>query len=298
MASLALVTQSTTHAAYTATLNALTGLGHSVTGFNMSAVTDSNLAGFDAIITARTQSTDESYATFAGHVASYFAEGKPILLGYTGAGMATEDDRNGLATLLKLIGSESTASGRGPVYRATAAHPSWVPASIPPPADYRPIPTATFGGRVNTIPAFAGSVIEQVSSFDNTPTIIVADKGALNTEGNPFAAQIAYIGWLYGATGYTVEGKAVLGGLISWALAPPWHILGTVKDNTTSPLARVVRAYNRASGMMVGSTISSAVTGEFQIEVPAMAADYYVVALDEAGGTQNAQIYDRVASSS
>jgi hypothetical protein len=156
----------------------------------------------------------------------------------------------------------------------------------------------TFAGRVNTTPAFAGSVIEQVSSSDNTPTIIVAEKGALNTDGNPFAARIAYIGWLYGATDYTAAGKAVLGGLISWALAPPWYISGTVKDSTTSPLARVVRAYNRASGMIMGSTISDAVTGAFQIEVPAMAADYYVVALDEAGGTQNAQIYDRIVSSS
>ncbi len=297
MASLALVTQSTTHAAYTATLNALTGLGHSVTGFNMSAVTASNLAGFEAIVCARVQSTDASHATLAGHLAAYFAAGKPILIGFDGI-VATADDRNGMATLLKLIGSESIATGRGPVYRASAAHPLWATASITPPADYSPIPMGTFAGRVNTTPAFAGSVIEQVSSSDNTPTIIVAEKGALNTDGNPFAARIAYIGWLYGATDYTAAGKAVLGGLISWALAPPWYISGTVKDSTTSPLARVVRAYNRASGMIMGSTISDAVTGAFQIEVPAMAADYYVVALDEAGGTQNAQIYDRIVSSS
>ena len=297
MANLALVTQSTTHAAYTATRNALTGLGHSVAGFNMSAVTAVNLAGFDAIIAARAQSSDASHATFAGHVASYFAAGKPILIGFD-AIAATQNDRGGLATLLKLIGSESIALGRGPVYRASAAHPLWTPASITPPADYSPIPTATFGGRVNTTPAFAGSVIERVSSTDDTPTIIVAEKGALNTEGNPFPARIAYVGWLYGATDYTTAGKAVLGGLISWAIATPWYILGTVKDSTTSPLARVVRAYNRASGMIMGSTISDAVTGAFKIEVPAMAADYYVVALDEEGGTQNAQIYDRVVSSS
>lgn len=78
--------------------------------------------------------------------------------------------------------------------------------------------------------------------------------------------------------------------------APPleYRIAGSVRDLDDAPVARVVRAYERASGRMQGETTSSATDGAFDLMVKKLLELHYVIALDVRTGTHNAVIKDRI----
>ena len=69
-------------------------------------------------------------------------------------------------------------------------------------------------------------------------------------------------------------------------------VSGTVLDDTATPAARTVRLYNRATGALVGATISDGVTGEYSIAAPDLEVDRIV--LDDSGGSLYNDIIDRV----
>ena len=63
-----------------------------------------------------------------------------------------------------------------------------------------------------------------------------------------------------------------------------WKIVsGVVKDAADSPAAREVRAIDRASKVLLGTTTSDAVTGAYAIAVP-VTSEVQVVFLDNAAG--------------
>lgn len=61
------------------------------------------------------------------------------------------------------------------------------------------------------------------------------------------------------------------------------QIAGTVLDDAGDPVARVIRAYRRDTGVLVGSTTSSAGDGSYSID-STTAAECSVLCLDDAGG--------------
>jgi len=69
-------------------------------------------------------------------------------------------------------------------------------------------------------------------------------------------------------------------------------ISGNVYDDTNAGCVRTVRAYSRATGQLLGSTLSAAGTGAFSIAVPA--GEVQRVVLDDDGGTVYNDLMDRV----
>lgn len=294
MANLALVTASTSHAAYTTTKSALESAGHTVTGFNMSAVTSTNLAAFDAIVCARCLTSDPGYAAFVPLLKSYSNTGhKPVLVGYDAAS-AGSNITVGLPIELKLA-QKLTAEGTASInIRANTPHPVWSAIPISTPSDVQVITAAAFGVKVDATGSVSGTTIGVVSSGDSSPTVVVAEAGQVLIGGTTFGSKLAFAGFLYGGSTYTANGIAILDSLIDWLLALPAQIIGTVKDDTDAPLARTVRAYQRNTGAFVGSAVSSAVDGSFTINVPNGTELHYVIALDELAGEKNAIVKDRV----
>lgn len=71
----------------------------------------------------------------------------------------------------------------------------------------------------------------------------------------------------------------------------PTYVSGTVLGDTGTPVARRVYAYSRATGALLGSTLSDAGTGAFYIAVPEQC---FVVCLDQDAGGKNAIVLDRL----
>lgn len=69
-------------------------------------------------------------------------------------------------------------------------------------------------------------------------------------------------------------------------------ISGNVYDDTGAGCVRTVRVYSRATGQLLGTTMSAAGTGAFSLAVPV--GEVQRVVLDDDGGTLYNDILDRV----
>jgi hypothetical protein len=69
-------------------------------------------------------------------------------------------------------------------------------------------------------------------------------------------------------------------------------VSGIISDDTSTPVARTVRAYSRANGQFIGETVSNAGTGFY--ELPCPPGEIQRVVLDDAAGTLYNDIIDRV----
>jgi hypothetical protein len=67
---------------------------------------------------------------------------------------------------------------------------------------------------------------------------------------------------------------------------------GVIRDDTGAPCARTVRAYDRATGALLGSTTSDVSTGAYTLNVGD--AEVQRIVLDDSGGTLYNDIIDRV----
>jgi len=75
------------------------------------------------------------------------------------------------------------------------------------------------------------------------------------------------------------------------------RISGIVKDDSATPCRRVVRAYDRTTGIQSGGAISDATTGLYSIDTSIYfpLAEHFVVELDDDINQQyNARVFDRV----
>lgn len=92
----------------------------------------------------------------------------------------------------------------------------------------------------------------------------------------------------------TAEFAAGIGARMFSPSGPRKTVSGTVQVNG-APVARTVRAYDRASGTLLSSATSSAVDGSFTLECLS-STEVYVVALTDETQTPdfNALIYDQV----
>lgn len=293
MANIALVTADTTHAAYTTTKAAIESTGHTVTGFNMSAVTNVNLASFDAIVCVRCLTNNGSYAAFVPLLKGYIAGGKATLVSYdsaSGSGTGTA----GLPVELKLAERLTATSGGPTTIRAVSNHPVWAQVGATIPSDYTVLTGGTFTNKVDITGAYAGEAIGVYSSSDASPVLLLANAGSMLLGSTTATAKLAYAAFIYGGAAYTANGSALIDALIDWLTTNPAQIVGTVKDDLGAPLSRVVRAYQRSNGAFAGAAVSSAVDGTFTILVGGVDQLHYVVALDEVDGEQNAIVKDRV----
>lgn len=62
------------------------------------------------------------------------------------------------------------------------------------------------------------------------------------------------------------------------------QIAGVITDDASDPVARVVRAYRRDTGALVGNTTSSAVDGSYSMDFATLPGECSVIALDDASG--------------
>lgn len=70
------------------------------------------------------------------------------------------------------------------------------------------------------------------------------------------------------------------------------YVSGVIRDDTGTPCARTVRAYDRATGALLSSTTSNAATGAYTLSTGA--GEVQRVVLDDAGGTLYNDLIDRV----
>lgn len=71
-----------------------------------------------------------------------------------------------------------------------------------------------------------------------------------------------------------------------------YSISGVIRDDTGALCARTVRAYDRSTGALLGSTTSDATTGAYSINTGA--GEVQLVVLDDSGGTIYNDLVDRV----
>lgn len=72
----------------------------------------------------------------------------------------------------------------------------------------------------------------------------------------------------------------------------PYRITGSVRDVSNAPAARIVRAYRRSDGKLVGSTLSDATTGDYTLWLPD-AGPFDVQFMTESGEQLNDLFYAR-----
>lgn len=72
------------------------------------------------------------------------------------------------------------------------------------------------------------------------------------------------------------------------------RIAGVVRDESENPCARTVRSYDRATGTLLGSTVSNAITGAFEIYSANADPQTVIILDDDAGSELDAIVYDRV----
>jgi hypothetical protein len=68
-------------------------------------------------------------------------------------------------------------------------------------------------------------------------------------------------------------------------------VSGTITDINANPIARVIRAYRRDTGALLGEATSHPTTGAYSIDTAGHAGEVQVVMLDDiAGSIENDQI--------
>ena len=89
---------------------------------------------------------------------------------------------------------------------------------------------------------------------------------------------------------------AISGVPIFFRATPARYLRGTVRDFSGSPADRVVRIYRRDTGALVGTTVSDATTGDYELKVYDGDIDYDVQFMIETGETLNDLFYARTTT--
>ena len=105
----------------------------------------------------------------------------------------------------------------------------------------------------------------------------------------------AYIESLSPAAYYPFSSDVPLSPIGAGVIPRMWNktVVGSGSDDTGTPCARVVRAYDRATGALLNSTTSSSVTGAYTL-LTSTDAECSVVCLDDADGTTHNDLILRV----
>lgn len=127
-----------------------------------------------------------------------------------------------------------------------------------------------------------------------TATDVAHSKGTANDVAAPGTAETGYVsGIAAGGINNTNGGNGRI--YIEWLATST--ISGTVLDATSAPVARTVRVYERATGTLLGETISSASTGAYSLTLNLPVGDeVQVVCMDDAAGTLENDLVHRAYS--
>lgn len=292
MANLALVTQSTSHAAATTTKAMLESKGHTVTFVESANATTSNLTPYDLIVTCRTTEN----ATHSAVIKAMSDAGKPILCGY-GVLTTDSDVTTTPAVVCKIAKSERTANTTGDrkIFYADVASPVYDTTGITIPSN---VDFAANNSWIASIPKTTASPGDIVGSLASDAVdrgvLFFAAAGSSTYDGGIFGSNVGYCGYLYGGgTEYTAQAATIVNNMITMLLSLGYGLSGTVKDASANPLKRKIRAYRRSSGRIISEATSNGTTGAFLLRVWST-EPHYLVCLDVDSGTKNALIKDRV----
>ena len=141
----------------------------------------------------------------------------------------------------------------------------------------------------------AGPITHNVSLPSNGKMSIGQEYDPTNTPGDfaQMVSSVVRISNIARSAAWIKATNASLKGLLFGVI----NIVGVVTEDSTY-VARVLRLYNRETGDFIAETISSAIDGVYSFQVNDEITEYYIVALDDAAGTDyNALIQDRLTGS-
>lgn len=123
----------------------------------------------------------------------------------------------------------------------------------------------------------------------------MADLGAIGVAAGPWAVSCRFdiaLGW--DITANPIRCYEISGAYRALPKREDWKIVsGVVTDAASNPVAREVRAIDRATGVVLGATTSDAVTGAYAIAVP-VSSEIQRIVLDDDAGTLYNDLIDRV----
>ncbi|WP_394230199.1 hypothetical protein [Shewanella colwelliana] len=277
MANIALVTLAQSHSAPTNTKAILIELGHSVTIYESHSVVTSQLVGFDLIAWCRGAES----ASASKQVADAVRAGVPLMCGTAGGTTVFNDlpiQKLGIisGTISQLSGDPSKESvkimmnnnittGVGNVGDLVSVYNS-----------------NTYMIGVSNSQFVQGVEFITADQVDDTrSTLAMVPKGTTNNLGEPTAASMAFIPWLYGVQGYTTNAKLMIQRLITRLIGEVKVVSGVVTDSNGLPAQLTVIAVDLTSNYVVGVTTSD-IDGSYSMSlVIAVGGSIAVLCVDE-----------------
>lgn len=134
-------------------------------------------------------------------------------------------------------------------------------------------------GNVFTVYKNGTSVGSQTANITMPNLAAALDIGRWSGAGLYFNGYLDEIRITKGLARYTANFTPATEAFPHWA----GQIAGVITDDASDPVARIVRAYRRDTGALVGNTTSSAADGSYSMAVPTL-DECSVIALDDASG--------------
>ncbi|PKG80079.1 hypothetical protein CXF80_18225 [Shewanella sp. Actino-trap-3] len=275
MSNLVLVTLSASHGAVTQTKAMLEGLGHTVTVVLSSAARTNQLVTYDLIVWCR----GDDNAIYSAEVVGAVDQGTPLICATAGAvttfnylpvqeldlitASFSQGPNDPTQSSISVLMEHELINGLGSVGSGISVYPS----------------------NTYLIPAqesklVSGAIKIAASASDNTTiSLALFPMGTLNSQGNPIAATVSFVPWVYGLNGYTAAAKEIIRRLILLSLAGSKVISGVITDSNGNPAQRNVIAVNLLTNK-VSFVAQSDITGAYSLTVPDT-ANYAVVCVDD-----------------
>ncbi len=225
----ALVTADKTHRAATYIRDVLQAKGHTVTLFNRTEVTSSNLSGHDAIITPRL----DNNATTNEYLRNYINAGIPVWIGQL-QGSSSDTITAHPAVGCGMVGMVSLQNSRQGSYVLDAGNP--VTGLIEnPPQQINIYSTDTWMDYALRASGYVGTPLANYGSAIDGITALAIEKGTNDLSSNPYGARCGYIGWMYSVSTVTLtaEAQAILDRCIRWSLAAMVYLDSGTYTTTT-----------------------------------------------------------------
>lgn len=139
----------------------------------------------------------------------------------------------------------------------------------------------------------SATILGKITNSSGLVTCAYVPKGANTAKITNIGATFVLAGFFYGSV--NALGSKIFIDLVNLCLKQyvSYTINGTVKNTDDAPLpGRTVRAYNRSTGALVGTT-TSAIDGTYGFTLTSE-GEYYVVCLAEESDTYSSQIKDKI----
>lgn len=241
MANLALITDSTTHAAAVNTKAALELLGHTVTFVGGTSYTTHDFDPYDAVVCCRYYNGDN---TLRDTIKTLVDGGKPVVIGGTWSGATAGTGLTALPTRLNLTGTwevQTNASGvRTHIEITNITHPITKPFFL---NDMGVVAASNFNAALDDGAAFVGAAYGKPGTNETDfvagqHSLIAIESGTANLDSSwTPSARIVLWGQLYaGQSDYTGNGKFILKRCVNWALGLTETALNGTADATWNPL--------------------------------------------------------------